>query len=554
MKIKKKAIAIILTVLLTFSLCGCDLFGILYPDYDISIFEQAFGGNYDYRADIVPFSEMEYARPDVALLQATADEISDMVSGSAGRNEITSKLNDFYTLYYNFKTMETIAGIRSDMDVTDEYYFEEYSYCTSMDATVSRMLDDMLCDCANSDMCTYLDAEYFGGMLGEKYSVDGTFSYTDELVSLFNKENSLLSDYRALYMKMISYDGDMYEEYNEEACNIYIELVKVRKAIAEELDYQCYEDYMAYSYSRDYTPEDLEEYLAAVKEYIVPIYNKVYDKGLMNGFYELDDLSNDAAIQHFDSFVSKLPAQITEARDFMKTYGLYNISGDDKVNDNSYNTYLDNYDSPFMFIKTGGSIDDLLTMAHEFGHFCDDYVNYNGDFCLDTTETMSQGLEYMLLCYLDDEGTANALTKFKMLDTLYLYINQASFYDFEHRVFDLPDEELTVENINSIFGDVAEEYGYYNDSTTKLTWIDITHFFEYPFYVISYCLSDSAAFSLYNMELEQTGTGLDMYIRLLNDTANFSFAELLEKEGMSSPVSAQTVQEIAGVLAERLGV
>ena len=554
MKINRKISAFLLAVLLTFSLCGCDLFGILYPNYDTSIFEQAFGADYDYRADIIPFSEMEYVRPDIALLQATADEISDMVAGSAGRNEITSKLNDFYTLYYDFYTMESIAGIRSDMDVTDEYYFEEYSYCTSMDATVSRMVDDMLCDCANSDMCAYLDAEYFGGMLGEKYSVDGTFSYTDELVSLFNEENSLISDYRALYMKMINYDGDMYEKYNEEACNIYIELVKVRKEIAEELDYQCYEDYMAYSYSRDYTPEDLEEYLAAVKEYIVPIYDKAYDKGIINEFYELDDLSTESAMEYFDSFVSKLPEQINEARDFMKTYGLYNVSDDDNVNDNSYNTYLDNYDSPFMFIKTGGSIDDLLTMVHEFGHFCDDYINYNGDYCLDTTETMSQGLEYMLLCYLDDEQTASALTKFKMLDTLYLYINQASFYDFEHRVFDLPDEELTAQNINSIFGDVAEEYGYYNDSTTALSWIDITHFFEYPFYVISYCISDSAAFSLYNMELEQTGTGLDMYIRLLNDTANFSFAELLEKEGMSSPVSVQTVQEIAGVLAERLGV
>ena len=554
MKIKKKAIAIILAVLMMFSLCGCDLFGILYPNYDTSIFEQAFSGDYDYRADIVPFSKMEYVRPDVNQLQATADEISSMVSGGAGRNEITSKLNDSYTLYYNFKTMETIAGIRSDMDVTDSYYFDEYSYCTSMDASVGRVLDDMLCDCANSDMCTYLDTEYFGGMLGEKYSVDGTFSYTDELVSLFNEENSLLSEYRALYMKMISYDGDMYEEYNEEACNIYINLVKVRKKIAEELDYQCYEDYMSYSYSRDYTPEDLVEYLAAVKEYIVPIYNKAYDRGLMNEYYELGDLDAETAMQYFDSFISALPEQIGQVRDFMKTYELYNISADDNGNDNSYTTYIENYDSPFMFIKTDGSMDDLLTMAHEFGHFCDNYINYDGDYCLDTTETMSQGLEYMLLRYLDDEQTASALTKFKMLDTLYLYINQASFYDFEHRVFDLPDEELTVENVNSIFGDVAEEYGYYNDSTTDLTWIDITHFFEYPFYVISYCISDSTAFSLYNMEFDEAGSGLDMYIRLLNDAANFSFTELLEKEGMSSPVSAQTVQEIAGVLAERLGV
>lgn len=556
MSIKKKISALALAVLLMLSLCGCDLFSLLYPDRDTSVFEQAFSADYDYRENVVPFSEMKYVRPDVNAMQTLADEIVGMVSGSAGRNEVTAKLDSFYDLYYTFFTMEELAGIRSDIDVTDEYHFGEYSYCCSQDAAVSRMMDDVLCACANSPMHAYLDSQYFDGYLAEHYSYDGDFSYTDELVALYDKESSLLSSYREILAEMLSYDGDdANEKYNERACNVYIELIKTRKALAEELGFDSYEEYMFYSYSRDYTASELEDYLAAIKEYIVPLYKKAYNGGIMNEmYYGLDAMNTDAEIRCFEKFVSKMPEQLTEAYGFMKTYGLYNISFDENASDSSYTTYLDNYDAPFMTIKTEGYAEDMFSIVHEFGHFCDNYINYDGDDCLDTTEVMSQGLEYMLLCYVDDSSLASALTRYKMLDELYLYVTQTGFYDFEHRVYQLSDEELTVESINKLFGEVAEEYGFRVDSSTDTSWIDVNHFFDYPFYVISYCVSDSAAFSLYNMELNSPGAGLDMYVKLLNNAAKYDFEELLENEGMSTPVSRETIKEISQVLSERLGL
>lgn len=556
MKIKKRTLALCLAVIMLVPLCGCNMFWKLYPNYDKSIFEQAFSADYNYRDAIVNFSDMEYVRPDVDKMQVLADEITEMVSDTAARNEITKKLDEFYTLYFDFTSKEALAGIRNDIDVSDKFYSEEYDYCTAAEATVNRMVDDMQCACSNSTICAYLDAEYFGGMLAENYSVDGEFGYTDKLIELFNKENSLLADYRAILADILSYDGDnAYKKYNESACQIYIDLVKTRKAIAEEYKLDSYEDYMSLVYNREYTDVELTPYLEAIKKYLVPLYKSAVDSGLINDMYDgLDELSTDKAIKCFDGFVSKLPEQIGETRDFMKQYGLYNISADDNSSDSSYTTYLDEYDAPFMLIKAEGYGEDMLTIVHEFGHFCDSYINYNCDTNLDTEEVMSQGLEYLLLCYLDDANFADSLTRYKMLDQLYLYINQASFYDFERRVFALSDEELTVENVNKTFGDVAKEYGYYQDSTTNISWIDINHLFDYPFYVISYCVSDSAAFSVYNMELEKTGAGVDVYLKLLNNADDYGFVDLLEKEGIKSPVSSETIFEISEMLSERLGL
>lgn len=548
MKINKRGTAILLALLLMLSLCGCAFYPA--PDRVSSLQE------HDFRGDIVQFSEMKYVRPDVRKMQSLADEISHLLSRLFTRAELIEKLDDFYELYYNFYTMQEIAGIRSDIDTKNKYYSEEYSFCTSKDAEVDRILDELLCDCANSHMYSYLDSQYFDGYLSEHYSYDGNFSYTDKLVGLYTKESSIISEYRELVSEMAGYDGeDVYEKYNERACNIYIDLIKTRRAIAKELGYSSYEDYMFYSYGRDYSVTELESYLAAVKKYIVPLYKKAYNKGLMNEMYDgLKALSTDEALKCFDGFVSKLPQQIRTACDFMKDYGLYSVSDNDSDSETSYTTYLDNYDAPFMLVQTDGYAEDMLTLVHEFGHYCDDYINYDKNNRLDTTELMSQGLEYMLLCYLDDAELRSSLTDYKMLDELFLYVNQAGFYDFEHRVFRLPDAELTPKNINSLFSEVAKEYGFGTVSSTDLSWIEINHFFDYPFYVISYCVSDSAAFLLYNMELSSPGAGMDMYIKLLNDAENYDFKELLEKEGMPSPISGESIKETAEVLQERLGL
>ena len=65
-------------------------------------------------------------------------------------------------------------------------------------------------------------------------------------------------------------------------------------------------------------------------------------------------------------------------------------------------------------------------------------------------------------------------------------------------------------------------------------------------------MSDSAAFELYNMELKKSGSGLEMYMRLLDESTSYDFLDLLEECGMSSAISADTVKEIAATLADKL--
>ena len=65
-------------------------------------------------------------------------------------------------------------------------------------------------------------------------------------------------------------------------------------------------------------------------------------------------------------------------------------------------------------------------------------------------------------------------------------------------------------------------------------------------------MSDSAAFELYEQELDQAGSGLDAYLSLVDVSDEYGFLELLENEGLSSPLTADTIDRIAVTLRNRI--
>lgn len=556
MQLKKRLTALLLALTMLVSLCGCDIYDV-YDIYDAFFAEDdksaaeliSKTGN-GGRDNIVSFDEMEYKRPDIDALKAKAQDVEDLLGNFFKVKDVIIELDKFVDLYNNFYTMMNLACVRYDMDTRDEFYFEEYSFCTEAAGDVEYLADELLLDCSNSSMCDYLDKHFFGGLLTEQYSVtDGTgYTPSDELAELERKEAELENDYSELYAKYSgAFDNGKFKKPNEEIARIYIELIKLRHDIAEQRNMKSYEELAYLDNGRDYTAADLDGYIKAIKQYIVPLYKKadskkMYDRSLVSA------MSPKTALSTVTGTVEGLNKDIDEALGYMLKYKLYDTGMSDNKYDQSYVLYLNDYDSPFLFCSPSGYSDTVLTIVHEFGHYVDGYLNYGLNDSIDTSEVFSQGMEYLLLCNMDDAGQ---LTRYKMLDELELYAYQACLNEFEHRAYALDEKGLTVETLNSLYSELLEEYGL-TDDYKGLDWISVTHLFTSPFYVISYCVSDSAAFELYNMELKKSGSGLEMYMRLLDESTSYDFLDLLEECGMSSAISADTVKEIAATLADKL--
>ena len=558
MQLKKRLVALLLSLLMLVSLCGCDIYDV-YDIYDAFFAEDdenaaeliSKTGN-GGRDNIVSFDEMEYTRPDIDALEAKAQDVEDMLGNFFKVKDVISELDKFVALYNNFYTMKNLACVRYDMDTQDEFYFEEYSFCVEASGDVEYITDELLLACSNSSMCDYLDKHFFDGLLEERYSVtDGTgYTPSDELAELERREAELENDYSELYARYSDdFDDGRFKKQNSEIAKIYIELIKLRHDIAEQRNMKSYEELAYLDNGRDYTADDLDGYIEAIKRFIVPLYKKadskkLYDRSLVSA------MSPKTALSTVTSTVEGLDKGIDDALGYMLKYKLYDTGMSDSKYDQSYVLYLNDYESPFMFCSPSGYSDTVLTIAHEFGHYVDGYLNYGLNDSIDTSEVFSQGMEYLLLCNMDD---AEQLTRYKMLDELELYAYQACLNEFEHEAYAMDEDELTVERLNSLYSELLEEYGI-SDDYKGLDWISVTHLFTSPFYVISYCVSDSAAFELYNMELNESGSGLKMYMKLLAESTNYGFLDLLEECGMSSAISADTVKAIAATLADKLGL
>lgn len=552
----RRLLCIILALAMVFSLTGCFFAGDTDDDDDDG---KAVSINpADSRKGLVSFTEIEYERPNIDDISDSADKVCELVDKGKVNVKLGLAIDDFQTLYNHYLTMSEVAMIRSELDRSDSYYSEESAWCSERSAEVERILNDLLEHCANSDICDELDERYFDGLLNETFSDDGYLEYTDRIVELKEQESKLLTECDELSTQMLYVDideTDRWDEFNEEAAEIYIDLIKVRRSIAEEWGYDSYMEMAYEDFGRDYSAEDLEDYTEAIKEYITPVYYDALYSGKFYSMFNVGSMRPERSFRYVEDCLTELDPTLKECMRFMKKYDLYDISDSvDKIS-SSYTTYLQDYASPYLFVSPECSKADILTIAHEFGHFCDKYINYDGYYSLDTMEMLSQGMEYMLISHLEDDELSKELSDYKLADVLALYVDQGCYSEFEHRAYSLPDSELTVDNINALFAEVADEYGFsigYYPEYLNYIWIQVPHMFQYPFYIISYCVSDSAAFNLYMMELENEGSGFEAYMKLLDDCDTADFLDLIEEHDLPSPISADTVMNIADIIEDEL--
>ena len=542
----KKLLAVILAVCL---LTGC-----------------GFAGN-------VNFNDIEYVRPDTAELRVAIDDVAQAIEYGDGLRHIMELLDECYSQYYNFNTMYALAEIKACQDLSDEYYAAELAWCEENYAPVSQMMEEMYFLCGQSDIAWELEENYFWEGFAEDYGPDKDSFYNDELMELLGEEAELMAQYRSILSKpTIELDGKeldyysfiescdedeyykaqylYYEKYNEPLGEVYVSLVKLRREIAEAAGYEDYRQMQfEYFFERSYSPGQADSYAADVKEHIVPVY-----KELMAGEpwlqLEYEYLSEDSLHDALRLAAKKMGGHIDNAFEFMSRYNYYDIELRPSKAEMSFQTYLSSYQAPFLFLDPYGDTEDILTFAHEFGHYVDAW--YNGEIYenIDATECFSQAMEYLMLCYADEQHREN-LERMKLLDTLDLYVQQAAFYEFEKRVYETKADSLDVDYINGLYLQLSLEYGYYDEQNQYyvMSWVDVPHFYEMPFYVISYPVSNDIALQIYDAELNEAGAGLELFNEML-EKPHANLAEIIESTGLESPFCTGRAGHIAKMLQE----
>lgn len=524
----------------------------------------------------VDFSQMSYERPDMDELFAAIDVLERSARfGDAAVEEACRTVDTLYTSAY---TQYSLVSIYQSLDVNDETYYDEsirlYDELSEADRRINAALVSLI-----DDGCRDALEDYFG----EEYVEDVLLNerlYDDAAADLLSRDNelSLLYDRIVEQTRATSADGrtwsleeilsddslsaDEYFELFDLYCkalrdnvsDVFLEMVSVRNRIAETLGFDSYAEYRYLCYTRDYTPEDAAAFCELVKTYIVPLYIETASSPnpVLSLLYQ-KSYDEEATLDLLAGEFAALDPRISSACSYMREYHLYDIGVRDGKSDGGYTTYLDDYESPFLFDNFGGAFNDIPGLIHEMGHYASFYNN-PGDGPLDLAEIDSQGMEMLMLSRYSNiygDGLAGAAAGDKLEDMMYSLITGCMQDEFQRRVYE--DGNMTMDEICALYAELNEEYGlseiYY---ASDCEWTLVSHTFQSPLYYISYAVSAVPALEIWRVAREDFKVGKELYLSLYARDHDEDFLEVLADLGFADPFDEETILDLADALEEEI--
>lgn len=491
------------------------------------------------------FSDIEYTRPDIAAMDQALEDLYAKLPEAKSADEIMKLFYPYYNYYIDFATDYQFTFIRYSQDMKDIYWEQEYNYCLDQSTAISADYDQLLRKLGTSGHREALEAEeYFGEGFFDDFQGESVLD--KEMVALMEQESDLLSRYYELSAQPSSYTDTYFSTTGLKMEEIFLELIALRQQIATQAGYPNYPAF-AYEYyhHRDYTTLQAMTYMDGVRDKLAPLLSRL-DPGAGDGLYA--PCTQEQAFAYVQETAKAMGGTIWESFEVMSRYGVYDIAPGENKYPGSFEVYLYSYGLPFVFVNPQQTARDKLVFTHEFGHFCNDYVSKSTVAGTDVTEIFSQGLEYLSLCY----GPKNlALVRGKMAESLEIFITQSVYATFEHRVYGLTGEELTVENVRALYRQTAEEFGAAPAGWDCRDYVMIPHLYSSPLYIVSYVVTNDAAMQLYLLETETKGAGLEIYKDNLA-TEQESLLGFLKEAGLESPFKIGHLDKIAGALEKAL--
>ena len=540
----------------------------------------------DYGRGTIDFENIVYLRPDIDAAVEAFNRVSEQVKineiSFAEQLEAIKQTDD---LYFEISAMYSYANIMTSRDSTSQKWSEEYEYISVNYPKFAQAVEKLFVSCAASPHAESFETEYFGDGLVEKY-LDGG-SYSDAAVALMAAEAELESEYSKLNTStvIISHDGKeksaqyfldyyyekyadspyaentylyyvtlitslYYQEYAELAKPIYIDLLKIRRLIADELGLQSYTEYAYEAFGHDYTPAEMLGLLEEIGEYVMPLFAKLY-RDVFSGYAIPDGIrnihENDIINTLYYAFTA-MDGDLAEAYSYMLQHGLYDIKGDGTSRyDGAFTVYIDTYNAPFIFVSTAGNITDAFTVAHEFGHFFDNFVNYGSSSSLDLAEVSSQALELLSLSGLDTvlrEEIVDYLLVLKISELLGTLRTQGLYAMFEHKAYELDYDEITEEKLSEILAECEQTFAYPENTFSLGDILLVPHVVLYPEYVQAYCTSALVSLEIFFTEQKSSGAGLAAYKELVSRGEDSSFKTDLASIGLASPFDAGFIKNM----------
>lgn len=426
---------------------------------------------------------------------------------------------------------------------------------------ISALLTDLLAEIYS------FYGDIFESVFSEEFYKDWSQESIEEALFLsktFSGEFAVITKERDEYVRFYEQLDSDSPDYNKESAEYYQKIVEKNRELAILAGAEDYPDYAdRYIYGRDYGDEEIQVFVDAVSEYIIPLgeelqqalYASSNGLSLQTEFNKLQqyDISFDLMKQSLKDYYALLGEEFTASfESFLKH--TFTCKDDDSTK-GAFTAYQNSSNTPICYFGPG--YQSLSTYVHEQGHFTAFYLSETSISSVDLCETHSQGNEWLYLSYAEsfyDEELYEELTAYYLLSEISTIVLATCCDTFERTVY--ADESLSASDYDRVFVDCAKELGAYSLLKNYLgdTPEDYWHIavISNSMYYLSYAVSLIPSIEFFIIA-QQDGfsRAAECYYDLCTVDGEALFHESLLEAGLSSPFENVVFIKIYGFFSKK---
>ena len=553
--------------------------------------------------EALKFREMPYERPDGEALKTSMRTLTEKLRAAGSYEAAKAVFLEKEKLSKHIQTLATLAQVRHTIDTRDKFYDEENGFWNQLSPELEEYSQEWTKAMLASPYRADFEKEYGTLMFLNAEIALKTFS--PEIIPELQKENDLTTEYDKLIASaQIPFEGGVYtlsqlspfktgaddaqrlaawkaeggwyKEHQSELDRIYDELVHLRDTMGKKLGYKGYTELGYYRMGRNcYGKADVEKFRAAVRKYLVPVAESIYQEQAkrLGKTYPLSFA--DAALSfrsgnprpcgdaehilaHGQKFYDELSPETSAFFRMMRERELLDILSTEGKAAGGYCCTIPDYDVPFIFANFNGTQHDVEVVTHEAGHAFEAYLNAwrvpMDDPSMEACEVHSMSMEFMAWPWA--EGFFGKDTRkylYSHLAKALTFIPYGTMVDhFQHVVYEKPD--MTPAERHGVWKELLGVYmpwmkldGEIPFYSEGMGWQRQHHIYSSPFYYIDYCLAQTVALEFWAMIRKDVGNAWQHYMAYTVQGGSRTFTDLLKNAGLESPFDEACLR---GVCAE----
>jgi oligoendopeptidase F len=422
-------------------------------------------------------------------------------------------------------------------------------------------------------------AQQFGVISGKMTVEVGNQEYTLQQASKFleSPERPVREE---VYRKMQERRMQDRDALND----LYSKLIDIRNRTALNAGFANYRDYKFEDLGRfDYTKEDCFRFHEAVREYIVPLVNRINEKKRkklgLDSLKPWDVEAEPAGIKPLrpftngDDLLTKTIACFNKLNPFfgdclhtMLKMGRFDLESRKGKAPGGYNCPLAETGAPFIFMNASGQMGDLTTMVHEGGHAIQSFLTHPlklsafKEYPMEIAEVASMSMELFSMdhwdLFFEDKNDLARAREHQLERVITIFPWIATIDKFQHWVYENPAHSL--EERKQKWMEILEEFSSHSvdwhglEEFREYGWQKQLHLFEVPFYYIEYGIAQLGALGLWMQYKHNKEKALHNYMQALSLGATRTLPELYDAAGLKFNFAKEHIKQLMEFVGEEM--